>query len=80
MTNTTAQWFRSELEALLSIRNDAIRELIRQNPVESIYDRDEPDFADIKIHRVRLKDAKSEIYAEMSENLAIFFKTTDQTA
>ena len=67
-------WFRSELEAILSLNNNAIKKLVRENPTDGILDRDDPEWANYKIYRTRIKTPSTEVYAEMSERIASIFK------
>ena len=65
---------------MLGIRNDFIRQIMRENPIETIFDREDPDLTCMQIHRIRFKDKNSEVYAEMSARLyQLFRNSTDQS-
>ena len=58
-TATTCTWYRTELEAIVSLQNSSIKAVIQENPIESVFDWDDPDYADMRIYRLSFKTSVS---------------------
>ena len=68
------KWYKTELAIRLDTKNESIRCLVQNNPIESLFDTDDSDYSNIKLSRMRMKTKTGtfgiEIYAEMSSALA----------
>ena len=64
------QSYRTELDALLSTKNENMRQALRENPTETIIDLEDPDLANLKVYRLKFKGRNnSEIYVEVGQRL-----------
>ena len=64
-------WLSSEAEAISSINCEQLKQVLIDNPLETVLDLEDSELSEMRVYRARvLQKNGSEVYYELSERIA----------